>query len=94
MKFVGHKAGVHCVSFNPNGTLIASGSADCTVKLWENNSSGTSVTIRGHTGPIKSVSFSFDGQYLLSGSDDKMLKIYQTATTKHLSTIPAHNNWI
>lgn len=61
IKFVGHKAGVNSVVFNPTGTLIASGSSDNTVKLWENNSTGASATIRGHFGPVRAVSFSFDG---------------------------------
>ena len=41
-KFVGHKSSVHTVEFNPSGTLIASGSSDNTVKIWENNSDGNS----------------------------------------------------
>ena len=37
-KFVGHKAAVNSVKFNPTGTVIASGASDSTVKIWENDS--------------------------------------------------------
>ena len=32
---IGHTDGVFSVKFRPDGKTLASGSADCTVKLWD-----------------------------------------------------------
>ena len=31
----GHRSGVYCVSFSPDGSILASGSSDHTIKLWQ-----------------------------------------------------------
>jgi centriolar protein POC1 len=36
-KFIGHKGGVNDVAITPDGSLIASGSNDSTVRLWTNS---------------------------------------------------------
>lgn len=45
----GHSLGVNSVSFSPNGSLIASASADNTIKLWRPNGSLVK-TLEGETG--------------------------------------------
>jgi ribosome biogenesis protein ERB1 len=35
LQFLGHKKGVQSISLSPDGQFLASGSADCTVRLWE-----------------------------------------------------------
>jgi hypothetical protein len=56
------------VAFSPDGKILASGSEDNTIKLWEVNSGRELRTLRGHSGPVNSVVFSPDGQSLASGS--------------------------
>ncbi|BAZ37670.1 WD-40 repeat-containing protein [Calothrix sp. NIES-4101] len=73
----GHTDWVKCVSFSPNGQLIASGSSDNTIKLW--NREGEELkTLKGHQNEIWSVNFSPDGQTLASASWDKTVKIWSS----------------
>jgi centriolar protein POC1 len=86
-RFVGHKGHVHDVKVSPVGNIIASASADHTIRLWNNSVEGHSQVIKSHSAPVRSLSFSFNGQLLLSGSDDKQLKVFQVADRKFLFSI-------
>ena len=75
-RFVGHKGPVYSVAVSPSGNTIVSGSADETIRIWNNTVEGYSQVIKSHSAPVKTVSLSQDGTLLLSGSDDKMLKVF------------------
>jgi len=54
------------VSFSPDGQLLASGSKDESIKLWNVQSGACVRTLADHTDCTFSVSFSPDGQLLAS----------------------------
>ncbi|HEY9651943.1 MAG TPA: TIR domain-containing protein, partial [Coleofasciculaceae cyanobacterium] len=74
-RFSGHEASVLAVAVSPNGQMIASGSEDNTVKLW--NQDGTlQKTLTGHQGSINELAFSPDGKLIASASVDKTVKLW------------------
>lgn len=88
----GHTAGVYSVTMSPDGQLIASASADNTVKLWRPD--GTLLpTLQRHGDRVSSVSFSPDSQLLASGSWDGTVKIWRRDGTL-FKTLEGHTDII
>ena len=70
--------------------ILATGSADCTIKLWNYKTGKCLHTLLGHTSWVWSISFSLDGQYLVSTSYDHTIKIWDVNTGKCLRTLLEH----
>jgi WD40 repeat protein len=81
----GHTAAVTAVAFNPDDTLLASASADRTVKLWDLNTGKVRFTLKGHTDRVTAVAFSPDGKRLATASADKTVKVWKTSGEALLS---------
>ena len=72
----GHTYSVESVAFSPDGKILASGSVDHTIKLWDVATGTLLRTLSGHTSFVESVAFSPDGKILASGSYDKTIKLW------------------
>jgi WD40 repeat protein len=60
--------------------LLATGSTDKTVKIWDVASGGLLESLNGHSGEINAIAFSPDGNTLATGSFDATVKIWRRAT--------------
>jgi len=66
----GHIDYVNCVTFSPDGTLLATASHDRTVRLWRVADGSLLRTLRAHRDYVERVAFSPDGESLVSSAHD------------------------
>ncbi|NPV65869.1 MAG: protein kinase [Anaerolineae bacterium] len=80
----GHAEVVTVIAFSPDGTQLASGSVDQTVRLWAVTPDGAAAPVGepmpGHASAVISLAFSPDGSRLASGDDDGMILLWDAAT--------------
>jgi WD40 repeat protein len=74
----GHFKNIHSISFNSNGTFLASASDDNRVRLWRLSDRRT-IAIFKHSGEVNCVAFSANDNYILSGGVDKKISEWSTS---------------
>lgn len=91
----GHTDSVQDIAFDASGKLLASCSADMSIKLWDFHQSFACVkTMHGHDHNVNSVAFVPQGDFVVSASRDKTIKIWEVATGYCVKTLTGHREWV
>mmetsp|Transcript_10521 Transcript_10521/g.20215 ORF Transcript_10521/g.20215 Transcript_10521/m.20215 type:complete len:414 (-) Transcript_10521:160-1401(-) len=80
---------------NKQMEIVASGSRDKTIKLWEVWSGNCLTTLTGHDNWVRGVAFHPSGKFLYSCSDDKSIRVWENATGRcHKKLLDAHGHFV
>ncbi len=83
----GQKGDIACITFSPDGKILASGGWDHTVVLWDAITGEQKTTLKDHNfnavgGDIRCLSFSSDGKILASGHGDGNIRLWDVKTSR------------
>jgi WD40 repeat protein len=78
---------VHGLAFSPDGGILATGSSDSTIRLWNPATGQHLRTIKGQKEAVSCVAFSPDGRILATGGSDSTVRLWNPADGQHLRTI-------
>ncbi|BEI79920.1 hypothetical protein CcaverHIS002_0104490 [Cutaneotrichosporon cavernicola] len=82
-------AGITSVALSPDGKLVAAGSLDTMVRVWNVQTGQQVERLKGHKDSVYSVAFSPDGKSLVSGSLDRTLRVWDVTQTKRAVEHPS-----
>ncbi|MBI2976920.1 MAG: WD40 repeat domain-containing protein [Chloroflexi bacterium] len=81
----GHRAGVTSVAFSPTDGILASGSEDKTIILWDvATRQPLGLPFTGHADNVTTVAFSPDGKLLASASRDDTVFLWDVSTRQRI----------
>jgi len=78
----GHTDMVTSIDYNKDGSIMATGSLDKLVKLWDVKSAKELRTLSGNDGRIESVEFSPSGKFISAVLNSNQIKIWEVSTGK------------
>lgn len=88
----GHKRGVWSVRFGRTERVLATGSGDKTVKLWNLEDFSCVKTFEGHTNSVLRVDFVNAGMQLVSAASDGLVKLWNVKEEECVATMDNHED--
>jgi WD40 repeat protein len=86
-EFRGHKDSLYSAVLSPDGSILATGGYDSSIKLWKVADGAELRSLDGHNGAVFEVAFRPDGKVLASASGDRTVKLWNVATGERLDTL-------
>ncbi len=80
----GHKEKVNCWSMNTDFNILATGSDDRVVRLWDIQSGRSIATLRGHDSSVAYVAISGDGKILTSVDHGQVIRVWDIQSKSEL----------
>ncbi len=85
---------VRSLAFSADGSLLAAGADDGTVRLWDAKTGDTRAVLSGHTDSVNAVAFSPDGALLASGGGDQTVRLWDVKSGQPAAVLKGHKSWL
>ena len=88
----GRSSPINCISFHPTSDqLIAVGSWDTTVKIWDVFSQKRVKVLKGHRTSVQACAYAPSGRHIVSAALDGEVKVWSTKSGTAVGTITGHS---
>jgi WD40 repeat protein len=87
------EAAVNSAAFSPDSRLLATCSADRTVRVWQIDS-GECQELRGHTDDVFAAAFLPDGTRLATAGRDRAVWLWDLARGEEVARLPGHTSYV
>ena len=87
-RFWGHDAAINAIEFSPDMRLLASGSDDTTLKIWDFSDVDESTSILRHASSVNDIEWSSDGKILYASSGNTV----RAWNTEAMTMIPRYSS--
>jgi WD40 repeat protein len=76
----GHSDRVNTVAWSPDGSCVASGSTDTSIRVWKVSIGEELTVLKGHSMSASTLAYSPDGNHLVSSSIDMSTRVWNLGT--------------
>jgi WD40 repeat protein len=90
LTLAGHEHMVMFAAYSPDGSRIATASADRTARIWNAATGEEIAVLRGHEHSVTHVAFSRDGSRIVTASVDGTARIWDATTAKEIAVLRGH----
>ncbi|KAL6761193.1 WD40-repeat-containing domain protein [Haematococcus lacustris] len=87
-----HKAGVYSLAVSSSGTVVAAGSSESIIRLWDTRSHEKVGKLRGHTENVRCLLLNPTCTAMLSGSADGTIKLWDLGMQRCIQTFAVHTD--
>jgi WD40 repeat protein/serine/threonine protein kinase len=82
------------IAVSAKGDLVAAGSYDGRVRIWDAATGKPVAVLAGHTGPVRDVAFDSTGGRIASASNDLTVRVWDVAKKESIQILPGHSGWV
>jgi len=86
-----HNGAVRAVAIAPDGSWLASGGRDGTVRIWNPVTGQERMILKSHNGAVSAVAIAPDGSWLASGGRDGTVRIWDPVTGQKIGLMRVDN---